>query len=426
MNGETDGEAAVELSVGDFAENLERLIKNRPRLADIALRGEISEWKPQSDGSVYFKLKDERALLECYAFGSDARRFPRVEEGSAIVARGSIEIRKQRSSYQLLARALSITGEGELYAEYQALIKKLRDEGLFAIERKRPLPQFPRRVALISAKQDAALDFETILKQKAPYVSVKFLQSRVGGKGAELEVFERIDEAERAGFDLVVITRGGGSFEDFQPFNTESLARRIFRARIPIVTALGHTRDRSIADFVADVSVETPSAAADRVARGWVEAINRLRNLEVRLNERIRRYMLNAAQNRDLLQQRLASGLSRAFVRQRDRLVELERRLNAQNPAVRLAQRDKRLAVVRERLPAAWQRYVSERRTRLQNVAGKLALLDPEQPLARGYALIFRDGTLVRSARDVNAGDEIVARLGHGTLDARVETVRDE
>ena len=426
MNGEADSEAALEFSVGDFAENLERLIKSRPRLANLALRGEISEWKPQSDGSVYFKIKDDRALLECYAFGSDARRFPAVGDGSAIVARGSIEIRKQRSSYQLLTRTLSITGEGELYAEYQALVKKLREEGLFANDRKRALPQFPRRVALISAKRDAALDFETILKQKAPYVSVKFFQSRVGGKGAELEIFERIDEAERAGFDLVVITRGGGSFEDFQPFNTESLARRIFRAKIPIVAALGHTRDRSIADFVADVSVETPSAAADRVARGWVEAINRLRNLEVRLDERIRRYMLNAAQSRDLLAQRLTSGLSRAFARQRDRFIELERRLNAQSPAARLAQRATRLAVVRERLPAAWQRYVSLRRSRLQDAAGKLATLDPEQPLARGYALIFRDGSLVRSARDVAAGDAIVARLGHGSLGARVETVRDE
>lgn len=426
MNGEADAEAALEFTVGDFAENLERLIKSRPRLANIALRGEISEWKLQSDGSVYFKIKDDRALLECYAFGSDARRFPPVEDGSAVVARGSIEIRKQRSSYQLLARTLSITGEGELYAEYQALVKKLREDGLFANERKRPLPQFPRRVALISAKRDAALDFETILKQKAPYVSVKFFQSRVGGKGAELEIFERIDEAERAGFDLVVITRGGGSFEDFQPFNTESLARRIFRAKIPIITALGHTRDRSIADFAADVSVETPSAAADRVARGWVEAINRLRNLEVRLDERIRRYMLNAAQSRDLLAQRLASGLSRAFGRQRERFLELERRLNAQSPAARVAQRATRLAVARERLPAMWQRYVSLRRSRLQDVAGKLAALDPEQPLARGYALIFRDGSLVRSTRDVAVGDGIVARLGHGTLDARVETVRDE
>lgn len=426
MNGEAEGEAAVELSVGDFAENLERLIKNRPKLANIALRGEISEWKPQSDGSVYFKIKDDRALLECYAFGSDARRFPRVEDGSAIVARGSIEIRKQRSSYQLLARTLSITGEGELYAEYQALVKKLREEGLFASERKRALPQFPRRVALISAKQDAALDFETILKQKAPYVSVKFFQSRVGGKGAELEIFERIDEAERAGFDLVVITRGGGSFEDFQPFNTESLARRIFRAKIPVVTALGHTRDRSIADFVADASVETPSAAADRVARGWVEAINRLRNLEVRLDERVRRYMLNAAQSRDLLAQRLAGSLTHVFVRQRGRFVELERRLNAQNPAARLAQRATRLAAVRERLPAAWQRYVSQRGNRLQVATGKLALLDPEQPLARGYALIFRDGTLIRSAREVARGDAIVARLGHGTLEARVEAISNE
>lgn len=419
-------EPALELAVGDFAENLEKLIKSRPSLGNIAIRGEITEWNPQTDGAVYFKIKDQRAALECYAFASDARRFPKVENGLAVVAQGSIEIRFKRSSYQLLTRSLAITGAGTAYAEYLALVKKLGDEGLFEPSRKRVVPRYPRRVGLISAKRDAAEDFRTILQQKAPYVGVAFFQSRVGGDGAEIDMLEAIERAERSGVDVVVITRGGGSDEEFKPFNTEALARGIFRAKLPIITAIGHTRNRTIADFVADVAAETPTRAVDVVAAGWVDAVNRLRNLEVRLDERIRRYMLHAIQSKDLLNEKLGSGLQRSFSRQRDRLNAVERRLAAQNPAARLTRRAEHLSALRARLPAAWQQNFMRRSARLAAVGARLDALDPQAPLERGYALVFKDGVLVRSASDVSAGDTIDAKLAHGMLWARVEGSGDE
>jgi len=424
MNGEET--LPLELSVSEFSARLENYIRRSSALSNIAIRGEISEWRPQDNGNVYFRLKDAEAVLECFAFGTDARRFPAVENGTAVVAQGSIEIRRANSRYQLLAKALRITGEGELYAQYQALIKRFRDEGLFDEARKRALPSFPTLVGLISADADAAEDFRTILRRIAPYVDVRFFRSKVQGFGAELEVADAIERAERARVDLVVVTRGGGSFEDMQPFNTEVAARAIWRAGIPVVTALGHTRNRNIADLVADLAVETPTQAAHAVARSWIEAVGRLRELEGQLDERIRRHLLRAVQRRDLAAQRLINALSHPIAKQRDRLANRERRLGAQSPFARLSTLARRLTEGRTRLPAAASRVLAAASHRLQLAVANLNGRNPELALAQGFAMITLDGKLVRDAAGVPAGALIEAKVQRGGLLARVEGHLDE
>jgi exodeoxyribonuclease VII large subunit len=257
-------------------------------------------------------------------------------------------------------------------------------------------------------------------------VKVVPLWTRVQGSGAEIDIREAFDRAERTDVDLIVLTRGGGSYEDLFTFNEEVVVRAIARSRHPVITAIGHQTDHHLADDVADATYGTPSKAAEAVAAPWIATRERL----VSANRNLRRAVLHAlgrsAQRLELVRSQLEGGTYLRFGNAERALSSLERRLNAHNPAAQLSVRAQRLSGVRERLPAAWQRYFSERRSRLQSAIGNLALLDPEQPLARGYALIFHDGSLVRSARDVAPGDGIVARLGHGTLDARVEAVRDE
>jgi exodeoxyribonuclease VII large subunit len=414
-------------TVSEFTSGLARWFAKQEAFKGAAISGEISGLKEINGGHLTFLLKDRGAGLNCIAWRSTIPRLPALQNGAAIIAVGDVELRQEYGSYQMVVDAAHLTGIGELYAKLSALKEKLRLEGLFEPSRKRAIPQYVRRVALISAEgSKASEDFLSTIAAQVPFVKVVPLWTRVQGSGAEIDIREAFDRAERTDVDLIVLTRGGGSYEDLFTFNEEVVVRAIARSRHPVITAIGHQTDHHLADDVADATYGTPSKAAEAVAAPWIATRERL----VSANRNLRRAVLHAlgrsAQRLELVRSQLEGGTYLRFGNAERALSSLERRLNAHNPAAQLSVRAQRLSGVRERLPAAWQRYFSERRSRLQSAIGNLALLDPEQPLARGYALIFHDGSLVRSARDVAPGDGIVARLGHGTLDARVEAVRDE
>lgn len=417
----------LELSVGEFAQRLERWIKRRPELLEIGIRGEVSGWAPQPNANVYFKLKDAQAVLECFAFANSARRFPVVEEGSAVVAIGSVEIRGGRSQYQLLVSSLQLHGTGKLYAQYQALREQFAREGLFAAERKRPIPSFPKRIALVSADGLGAEDFRNKLAREAPFVQVTFIETRVQGTGAEIEIADALDRACRLAVDVVVLTRGGGSFEDLFPFNLEPVVRAIVRAPIPVITALAHTRNRYLADEASDLSAETPTAAAVYVAALWKAGFERLSHLKERLGYLIDVRLMRATQSRDAAREAIDRCALRLGRRYRERMTDLERRLERSSPRSALAAQRERTRSSAVRLDEAARHVLAATSARGRLLQASLDALNPEAPLARGYAIVLKDGRSVRDASDVAIGDTIEAVFERGRAGARVESVlRDE
>ncbi|MEO6836269.1 MAG: exodeoxyribonuclease VII large subunit, partial [Candidatus Tumulicola sp.] len=273
-----DGGEVLQLTVSQFADRLRVWLGRRLELRRIAIVGEISEWKPQPNGNLYFNLKDDRAILSCFAYGKEAKRFPEVRDGVKVVATGAIDIWERSSKYQLRVLEIVPLGDGAIAAAVEALRKRLQAEGVFNPARKRAFPRFPRRVALVSARAKGAEDFQSTLCERAPNVSTIFIETRVQGEGAELDIADALERASREDVDAVVLLRGGGSPEDRYPFNTEVVVRAIVRSRHPVVTAIGHAGDHHLADDVADAIFKTPTAAAEYIAGSWSEAATRLSN----------------------------------------------------------------------------------------------------------------------------------------------------
>ncbi|HEY1978295.1 MAG TPA: exodeoxyribonuclease VII large subunit [Candidatus Baltobacteraceae bacterium] len=419
--------AILQLTVSQFSDRLRRLVEQKvPALRRIAVVGEISDWKPQNNGNVYFSLKDDRAVLRCFAFAGEAKTFPAVSDGIAVVATGPVGIWERRSEYQLRVMELAPFGVGALAAKVEALRKKLQVEGLFDESRKRAFPRFPHRVALVSARGKGAADFETTLREKAPNVVVTFVETRVQGEGAEIDIADAIDRAARERVDAIVLLRGGGSYEDRYPFNTEPVVRAIVRSRYPVVTAIGHTGDRHLADEAADAVFKTPTAAAEYIAGSWSEVTRRLVDQRGRLTRAVSSIITRAAQRGDVAADSLVRAWERWRVKRSDRLNVLARKLLAQNPSNRVQRRVTQLAVGRERLARASDRYFSDRARMLERAQARLAGNDPLQPLERGYAIVSKGGRALRDARETAPGDEIEARLFVGSLTARVEKVNDD
>jgi exodeoxyribonuclease VII large subunit len=419
-------DGVLELSVGEFSRRFAQMVARHPKLQRIAVVGEVTEIKRSRDGHLNMKLKEGEAALSCFSFSSEAKRFPPIREGAMVRAEGSIEIWSLRSLYQLRAVSLSLVGEGKLAAEIEELRVRLRAEGAFDLSRKRGVPTFPRRIALVTSNDDARADFDGRMRSDAPHVEIVFFQTRVQGKGAEIEIAEALDKASRARVDVVVLTRGGGSADDRLTFNREPVVRAILRARHPVVTALGHLKNRHLADEVADLSLPTPTAAAVHLSAEWHRAHERTRLLRERLSRGYRSVVADKTQRLH----RADSALDRAIRTTVDRVAErvrtLERRLDRRSPAARVTQwridlvrTNTALAGLCNRLPQIYAR-------RLERAQAALAAEDPTRPLERGYAIVTKNGIAVVDASSLAPGDAVSARLRRGTFGARVELVSAE
>lgn len=428
--------------VSRVVDYIRRLISQNKTLAGIRVRGEVSGFS-NVNGRLYFDLKENTDVLKCVVWASDAQRLPPFKDGDEIICGGEYGTFAARSQYQLFVKNVELTGIGALYAQFEALKEKFRKEGLFDAERKRSLPPFPRRIALVSARGKGAEDFLATIAKRAPFIDVQFVETRVQGDGAQIDIAEAIDKASKLDVDLIVLTRGGGSYEDLFPFNLEPVVRAIVRARRPVLSAIGHTGDVHVSDFVADYTCETPSNAAQYFGEIGDRYLTRVQRAQTHLERALRTALGNAGQRLDSAAKDLRH-TARTYVPARYSVLHaLERRLNAQTPQQRLAARFARLTELRTHLAAAARYYASPRRdrlnrlreslSRLQNTAlriqqerlrhlqTRLAGLDPQALLARGYAIVTFDGRAVRDAALVPEGAQIEAQVQHGKLVARVE-----
>ena len=433
------------VGVKRLADYLKRKLEADPQLRNVAVRGEITNLKVAPNANAYFDLKEGDALLHCFAWASDAANFPPLRHGAAIVATGAVSTFGARSIYQLLVHRVVPEGVGDIHTLFEERKKKLAAEGVFDPAHKRPLPAFPFRVALVSSRTaNGAIDFVTILRERAPHVEVMWCETSVQGPNAPTEICGALRRASALDVDLIVVTRGGGSFEDLFAFSDEAVVRAVRNARHPVLSAIGHTVDQQLCDFAADVHVETPSAAAKRVGLETRELLalardrtERARAAAERGIERLGFALRNAVVRSKLsdpksflapLAQRLDDAgaalgeVATAGVRARsDRLRGLERRLEAHDPSRRLAERGAWLQAASLGLQAAARGATERLARRLELAVVRLDGNSPERLLQQGYAIVTHRGAIVRDPRDVPEGETIEARVARGTLSARVE-----
>ncbi len=428
--------------VSRVVDYIRRVISQNKTLAGIRVRGEVSGLS-NKNGRLYFDLKENADVLKCVVWASDALKLSPLKDGDEIICGGDYGTFAARSQYQLFVKNVELTGVGALYAQFEALKEQFRKEGLFEQSRKRAMPALPRRIAVVSARGKGAEDFLTTIARRAPFVEVQFVETRMQGDGAQMDIAEALDKASKLDVDVIVLTRGGGSYEDLFAFNLEPVIRAIVRSKRPVLSAVGHTGDVHLSDYVADQACETPSNAAQyfgEIGDRYLQQVHRAVN---RMEHSARSVVTARAQAFDYASARLASVLREA-IRERERgLHSLERRLNLQTPQRQLVQRAQRISGLRSRLEAASRYYAGGRREAIARVSERLARvrgtvlrpygellarygarldgLDPRTLLARGYAIVTMEGRPVRNAAGVPDGAHIEAQLHHGKLHARVE-----
>ena len=414
---------------------------------DIWVSGEISGLKLAASGHYYFTLKEREAQVRCVAFRSSHRywRF-KPRDGLAVLARGRVDVYEARGEYQLLVEMLEPQGLGALQLAFEQLKKKLAAEGLFDPARKRPLPRFPRRIGIVTSPRGAAIaDLVHILTRRSPGIHVRLFPALVQGEGSVDDVCRGIEYFSRTKWpDLVIVGRGGGSLEDLWTFNEEAVARAIAACSVPVISAVGHETDVTIADFVADLRAPTPSAAAElavpnredleaRVSAARVKAGQALRYRLAMLERRLRQQGIDRALS--LLHRRLGRGLQRIDeqeyrLRERIRYAidarergrrALQARLERFEVRPRLAANRRRMELADRRAIDAIRMRLSRRRSRFEQLAAHLSQLSPLRILERGYAIVSNDSGILKDAALAPPGSSVHVRLAQGELAAKVE-----
>lgn len=378
-----------------------------PMLAQVAVRGEISNYKLYPSGHHYFTLKDEQSALKCVMFKGNAMslRF-RPASGMKVIALGRISVYPRDGQYQLYVSSMAMDGIGDLYAAFEALKKKLSQQGLFDPAKKKPIPKYPQTIGIVTSSAGAAVhDILRILRRRYPLCSVRLLPVRVQGAEAPEEIASAIRYANAHDLaDLLIVGRGGGSIEDLWAFNDERVAYAIYESHIPIISAVGHEPDVTIADYVADLRAATPSNGAE---------------LAVPDREAL-------AQNLDAFSAAMTGALNRQLRLASQRLEGLAASSALRSPTGYLDRREKDLGLLKEKLLAAQNRELSKAQQKYVANVAKLDAMSPLKVLSRGYAMAQKDtGELIRSVKQTTTGESIVVSLADGKLNASILSIKE-
>ena len=394
------------LTVSELNEHIRSLLDGDPMLAGLCVSGELSNYKIYPSGHHYFTLKDDKSALRCVMFKSSAEKLRfRPESGMRVLAVGRVSVYPRDGAYQLYCSSLTPAGLGDLHVAYEQLKAKLHEEGLFDASHKKPLPRYPRRIAVITSGAGAAVrDVIRVLRARWPMSEVVILPVRVQGTEAPAEIVGALRYANkwRVG-DLIITGRGGGSIEDLWAFNDERVARAIYDSEIPVISAVGHEPDVTIADFVADLRAATPSNGAELAVPDQTELYETLRQLSARCGEAMQKKLRLRREKLEMLSGRRVM---------RDAMSSVE---------------DRRILLdhVSARLAAAQSLRLSRARQQQAACAAKLDALSPLKVLSRGYAIPKTEaGKALRSVSDTAAGEHITLTLTDGALRCAVEEVK--
>jgi exodeoxyribonuclease VII large subunit len=383
-------------SVGSLSRYLRDIFESDAALQDLWVQGEVSNLSRPASGHIYFTLKDSTSALKCVMWRSQAVRQPFLpKDGQHIEVHGALNIYEASGQYQLYADLFRPVGEGALYAEFLRLKARLEGEGLFAPERKRPLPRWPQRIGIVTSSTGAALrDMINTLRRRYPMAEVTLSPTAVQGDEAPAGIVRALEQLNRVVRpDVILLARGGGSIEDLWAFNDEGVARAIAASTAPVISGVGHETDFTIADFVADMRAPTPTAAAEQCAPNCAD-------LKVALGE---------------MQRRLERSASSALQARRWQHERLANRLLARSPHTQVRTDRQRLDDLSRRTAQCLGHTIAMQRARLNGLQGRLTALNPQAILERGYAILTRpDGEVVHSVGQIHPADALLARVSDG------------
>lgn len=384
------------ISVAQLTQSIKSILEGGIGL--VTVKGEISNWRPAASGHIYFSLKDSEAVISAALFRGAASKLkgPPPKDGMEVICRGRISVYPPRGTYQIIVESMEPVGSGSLQAQFEALKKKLFQEGLFDSARKRKIPVLPNRIVVITSPTGAAIrDVLSVLKRRFAGVNVLILPALVQGADAPAELIRALRLAnEKALGDVILLTRGGGSLEDLWCFNDENLAREIFRSEIPVVSAVGHEIDFTIADFVADLRAPTPSAAAELLIREKEMLLETIVEWQARLVKTMKT---------DLHRFRLElKGIASKLKNPKDRINDLRLRFDDWS----------------ERLGTAAKSSIDRKRQKLDRLNASLQALSPLNVLERGYSIAFVNGKAVKRTGEISVGESFQLRLQDGHINA--------
>lgn len=393
-------------SVTEINQYIKSMFIKDPYLNHIYVKGEISNCKYHTSGHIYFTLKDTQGQLACVMFAGQRRGLTfRLEEGQSVIVLGSINVYERDGKYQLYANQVVLDGLGVLYERFEKLKKDLEAQGLFDKGRKKSIPPYPSRVGIVTASTGAAIqDIVNISKRRNPYIQLILYPALVQGAGAPESIVRGIRALDKLKPDLIIIGRGGGSIEDLWAFNEEIVARAIYSCTTPIISAVGHETDITIADFVADLRAPTPSAAAELAVNDYISFTNLMQDYR-------RRIYKTAMQN---------------VTYHKSKLRELKLRLFYASPSYQIKQKRQMLMDMEQKLAYSMDRKLKEAHHRLELYITKLEGLSPLAKLKKGYALVRgEDGLPIQSIGKITKGDLLMISLLDGEVISRVEDTKE-
>lgn len=394
-------------SVGQVNTYIKNMFAQDFMLKRISVKGEVSNCKYHSSGHIYFTLKDGVGAISAVMFSGSRRGLTfAMKEGDKVVVTGSIEVYERDGKYQLYAREIELAGAGNLYLKFEALKRELEEMGMFDASYKKPIPKYAKRVGIVTAPTGAAIqDIRNIASRRNPYVQLILYPALVQGEGAAASVVNGIRTLDALGVDVMIVGRGGGSIEDLWAFNEEIVARAIFACETPVISAVGHETDTTIADYAADLRAPTPSAAAELAVFDYALVKEQIAGRRNQFG-RLLRSQLGAA---------------------RMRLSHIQTKLGYLSPMNKLRENRRYAAELQDRMAMQMQQLVEQKKHRLALLAGALEGLSPIKKLSMGYSYVSdRDGNAVTDAAAVKKGEQLKITLLHGALMAQVQEILKE
>lgn len=396
------------LSVTEINAYIKSLIDEEMMLQDFYVQGEISNFKKHTTGHLYFTLKDNNCEISAIMFKSYAIKLPfKPENGMKVLAHARVSVYPKAGTYQLYIDLMEPDGVGSLYLAFEQLKSRLRDEGLFSDDLKKPIPKFPKRIGVITSPTGAAIrDIIKVIIRRYPVAEIVLFPALVQGPDAPYELVNGIEYFNTTdSIDVIIIGRGGGSMEDLWAFNDEGLARAIFRSKIPVISGVGHEIDYTICDFVADVRAATPSAAAELATPDILELQGTLNGFEYRA----------------------ISAFLNTYKEKRSRFNDIASSRVLKNPEILLDSQKNILSANVENLENAFKELISRKLIRFTEVNSKLVALNPMAVLARGYSVAFdNNNNTIKSVNDIKIGDDIIIKLNDGIANATINSIKEE
>lgn len=393
-------------SVGQVNTYIKNMFAQDFLMQRICIKGEVSNCKYHTSGHIYFTLKDATGTLNAVMFAGYRRGLKfTMKEGDNVIVTGSVEIYERDGKYQLYAKEIELDGAGNLYLRFEALKRELEEMGMFAQEYKKPIPKYAKRVGVVTAPTGAAVqDIRNISTRRNPYVQLILYPALVQGDGAATSIVKGIETLDQLGVDVIIVGRGGGSIEDLWAFNEEEVARAIFNCNTPIISAVGHETDTTIADFVSDMRAPTPSAAAEL-------AVYDYRILNEQLTTMQRRMYQNVAQKLNI---------------SRMRLQQMEMRLRTLSPENRLRENRMYVAELQQKMEQLMQRIFLEKKHYVAILSERMERVSPLRKLSSGYAYVAgADGKAITNTEQVHCGDEVAIHLLNGRVKAEVKEIEN-